>query len=162
MNRVQIPRLKHGPSAGLWPIFAARKRPLCRYFQCRREFSHGPGRVRDPLKIRCTPIFWDISRIRPFEKWPKSSSGQLLDGTSEWRGPTAGVNIFPASSRSRKRSGGLKSKRRRGCRSVAVHPKHSVVLRPHNRSATDTEAAHVHLQTRLLRPVQSTALQFSK
>ena len=66
--------IKSGISlAGLWPIFAARKRPLCRYFQCRREFSHGPGRVRDPLKIRCTPIFWDISRIRPFEKWPKSS-----------------------------------------------------------------------------------------
>src|SRR6202166_5088993 len=40
-------------------------------------FSHGPGRARDPLKIRCTPIFWDISRIRLFENWPKSSSACL-------------------------------------------------------------------------------------
>jgi hypothetical protein len=94
MNRVQIPRLKHGPS------------------------------------------------------------GRLLDGTSEWRGPTAGVIIFPDSSRSRKRSSGLKSKHRRGCRSVAAHPKHSVVLRPHNRSPTDIDAAHVRL-------VQSTAYHSS-
>jgi hypothetical protein len=63
-------------------------------------------------------------------------SGQLLDGTSEWHGPMAGVIIFPASSRSRKRSGGLKSKHRRGCRSVAAHPMHLVVLRPHNRSTS--------------------------
>src|ERR1700692_4859276 len=69
----------------------------------------------------------------------RGPSGQLLDGTSEWRGPTAGVIIFPASSRSRKRSSALKSKHRRGCRSVAAHPKHSVVLRPHNTSPTDTD-----------------------
>src|ERR1700692_4844077 len=75
---LQAGRTITGISAGLWPIVATRKRPLCRYFQCRREFSHGPGRVRDPLKIRCTPIFWDISRIRPFEKWPKSSSDHAV------------------------------------------------------------------------------------
>ena len=81
-------------------------------------------------------------QIPPLKHGP---SGQLLDGTSEWRGPMAGVIIFPASSRSRKRSSGLKSKHRRGCRSVAAHPKHSVVLRPHNRSLTDIDAAHVRL-----------------
>jgi hypothetical protein len=72
-------------------------------------------------------------------------SGQLVDGTSEWRGPTAGVIIFPALSRSRKRSSGLKSKHRRGCRSVAAHPKHSAALRPHNRSPTDIDSAHASI-----------------
>src|SRR5580704_13017738 len=60
-------------------------------------------------------------QIPPSKRAP---SNQLPDGTSEWRGPTAGVIVFPASSRSRKRSGGLKSKHCGGCRSAAAHPKH--------------------------------------
>src|SRR5271163_497409 len=57
-------------------------------------------------------------------------SSQLVDGTCELPGPTVNVTMFPASSRSRKRSGGLKAKPQPGCWSAAAHPKHLVVLRP--------------------------------
>ena len=52
-----------------------------------------------------------------------AASGQLLVGTSGSLGPTASTTIFPASSRSRKRSAGLKEKHRRGWQSGATRPK---------------------------------------
>src|SRR5580704_9918415 len=81
-------------------------------------------------------------QIPPSKRAP---SNQLPDGTSELRGPTAGVIIFPASSRSRKRSGGLKSKPRGGCRSVAARPQYLVVLRPHRR-----HAANFHVESAMI------------
>jgi hypothetical protein len=69
-------------------------------------------------------------QIRPLKRAP---SRRLVDGTSELLGPTASVTIFPALSRSRRRSGGLKPRPQRGCRSVAVRPERLVVLRPHSR-----------------------------
>ena len=56
----------------------------------------------------------------------------------------AGMITFPASSRSRKRSGGLKSKPRRGCRSVAARPEYSVALRPHRRSPVTSRPPRDH------------------
>jgi hypothetical protein len=63
-------------------------------------------------------------------------SNQLVDGTCELPGQTVNVTMSLAFSRSKKHSGGLKAKPQRGCRSVAVHPKHLVVSRPDRRSST--------------------------
>ena len=59
------------------------------------------------------------------------TSRQLLDGTSESLGSTASGTIFQASSRSGKRSAGLKTKPRPGCRLTAKRP--SLILRSRDR-----------------------------
>jgi hypothetical protein len=50
------------------------------------------------------------------------TSRQPLDGMSESLGPTASETIFQASSRTGKRSAGLKKTPRRGCRRKAPEP----------------------------------------
>jgi hypothetical protein len=72
-------------------------------------------------------------------------SSQLVDGTSELLGPMVNMTMFLVSSRARKRSAGLKAKPWPGCLSVAMRPKHLVVLRPHRRSTNGASGSWLKL-----------------
>jgi Protein of unknown function (DUF3489) len=69
------------------------------------------------------------------------TSRQPLDGMSESLGPTASETIFRASSRSGKRSAGLKKKPRRGCRCKAPEP-HLAVSQPTNTAGMTEASGH--------------------
>jgi hypothetical protein len=55
------------------------------------------------------------------------------------------MTMFLVSSRARKRSAGLKAKPWRGCLSVAMGPKHLVVLRPHRKSTSGASGSCLKL-----------------
>jgi hypothetical protein len=55
--------------------FRAPETAISQAFRMFREFSYGSGRARDLSNIPVHPVFSGISRICPFENWPKSSLG---------------------------------------------------------------------------------------